>query len=231
MTWFFTLLLIYSFIRIVKRQATKNKQVAGLGVLAAAATLAKMNLAFLSLLIPLVLMNYQKRGWIKKSFLYLISMLILILSFYLWAGSTQGAYPWSSFVTGIQRQSPSLKLHLTSFVAAFLYTLTFIIIGLKKLPYKIKDKNLLMLIASGLIAPIVIWPYVTPRFTYSLSILLFPIAANGIVIIAQTAASSKKMQKSIIGLLLVAIFVMGVLRMHLTFTGQSHLEFIKNLHL
>lgn len=230
-TWLFTLLFIYFLIQTAGRKDTSTKQIVSLGILGAAATLSKMNLGFLILLIPAVLFRYQKKKWFNKSLIFLLSAFIPIVSFYFWVIYSKGAFPWSSLALGIQRQSPSLKLHLTTFISAFLYTLPFIIIGLKINPFKAKYRDLLLLILVGLLAPILIWPYVLPRFTFNLFPLLFPLAASGMIYSAQFVSSKKTIRRLVLAALILVMFILATLRVHLTFTNQSHINFFYNLYL
>ena len=224
-TWFFELLLIYLALRFWLKTEMTATIISLQGFFGGLAVLVKMNLVFLLTLIPLGLF---KEGGMKKHRLlvvYAVSTLLLPVLFYSFVYAQVGVPPWGSLTSGLMERSPTLPAHVTSFISAFLYTLPFMLIGLTDPPFKKHQQRFMLAISGALITPILIWPFVMSRFSYTLFPLLLPLAANGLWRTTEWMTTSRRVRQVVIGVLIIGLFGMGLLRMKLTLSNQTHLEY------
>lgn len=228
-TWFFELLLIWLACKVWSKQQFSETAALLSGNVGGLAILTKMNLGFLLPLIPIGLFRGLSHQKFQLITLYLVSVFLFPGLLYVFGFSMTGTSPWDSFQVGLQNQTVSLDEHLQALVSAFLYTTPLILIGLRHHPYQ-RDKLRFLITTGGLLViPILIWPYAMSRFSFSLFPLLLPLAASGLWQLAVWIAPTPKLRPVIIGCLLVALFMMGLLRMQLTFSNQTHLEFFYEL--
>ena len=225
-TWFFELLLIHLAQRVWKEARLSIKSIGFQGFIAGLAVLVKMNLVFLLPLIPIGL--FRRGGMRNYRLIVIYGMVALLLPalFYSFEYSHVGILPWGSLASGLMERSPSLPDHITAFVSAFLYTIPLMVVGLTGISFKSHEKSFILATAGALVTPIFLWPYVMSRFSFSLFPLLLPLAAIGLWRAAEWITPSRRGRQAVLGALLVGLLVLGMLRMKLTFSHQTHLEFV-----
>ncbi len=226
-TWFVTLFLINIAVYISKQKNLTNSKLILFAIISTTAILTKMNLGFLLPSIALIIFFKHKNGP-KTAVIYSALTLIPVIYFYIWAAKQINAYPWTALETVIQQQHPTFINHVTQLFSAFLYLWPFIIISLFTIQIK-KYKSVIFLILSGLLIPIFIWPFVSHRFYFSLFPILLPLTAIGIQKVNKHLTQKPSHQDFLNLTLTTILALLSLIRVNLTLTHQSHLQFIQLL--
>ncbi|OGY19207.1 MAG: hypothetical protein A3F04_02005 [Candidatus Chisholmbacteria bacterium RIFCSPHIGHO2_12_FULL_49_9] len=229
LTWFFELLLIFLMILLISKNHLNNTAFFLYGIIFGLAPLIKMNLVFLFPIIFAYMLKIKRAKRITLLFLFILSASLPLFIFYSWIKVNLDLFPWFLLSSEIQDHATSVREHLFSFVSAFLYIIPFIIFAAFKYSFNKKYNSLMILIATGLLVPIFIWPYAMSRFAFTLFVILLPLAASGMLNLSDRVTLGKKFRRGLLVAILIGLYLLNTLRIYLTFSNISHLEFIKRI--
>lgn len=229
LNWMFISLLLYlAYFIYTQKHPITIKQIIFLSAISTTAILTKTNLGFLLPTFPLIFL-LKKDHWFAKSFIYSFLTLTPVFTFYYWGNNLTQSLPWTSFDNGFVEQTPTMIEHAIAFSAPVLYLWPFLFLGLSQFNYKKIIHPILLSSLVGLLIPIIIWPYIMDRFTFTLFPFFLPVTALGISKFAQYFSKHKLTQLFIIATTLVAIYLLHYFRLFLTFQNLTHFQFATKL--
>lgn len=213
-----TLNLTINYWQLYKGPSRKDAVIWGL--LSGIATLVKTNLVFFFPLFLIVsFIKSRKQFW----FLALVSIFtagIIPLAYYAFVAVNFSHFPWDALIANSKILPRTAQLYFLHGLAAYLYTLPFIILGMKQKIFKSSTKIVTIMFAATLV-PIILWPFVMSRFTFTTFWFFLPLVAAGILFIT-------KNRLVLVFLIMICLYILNTLRIFLTTNNLSHWQFFSH---
>lgn len=226
----FTWLLILAHTHIILSLASKNispstSNLVLIGLFFSLSILSKLSFVFFLPAFLLSLLLHHPQSF-KKYMLVLVTVALPLLAYYSYVYTKTQLTPLSLLSNGYNQQSPTFAKHLWAFTTAYLYLTPFIVLGFFSDAFNIKSKLSTFLIFLAITIPIFLWPFTSFRFTYTTFLFGLPLASAGIYFFATKITPHAHQQRLVVATIFLLFILLSTLRVHLTLTNTSHLQFI-----
>lgn len=220
-TWMVMLAMLIYAANLFKNQKLSLKTSVYWGILSGVAILTKTNLIFFFPLYPLAAILKRRPAAFRLILTAIIAAILISLSYYTWAYFVFHRLPWDSLLVEDRNMARPLFAHIQSFISSYLYLLPFIILGARKTVFSI-SKIYLLAMATLTVIPILIWPFIVPRFTFTTFWFFLPLAASGILRLGRSKAW-------LVGLILAGLYILNTNRIAMALGEETHVQYLQNL--